>query len=201
MKTLSCYIMAVSMLMSACGDSTDDTTGTGGASSDDGADGSDGTDDGTGGADTGTGGASDTGGSAGSSTDGTAGTTDDGAVGESGVTLSAKVVELEDSDVVKLCDWLETTLGFVPGDSPEDTWASGEWQIDSCDETNESVFMWASPQRCRVDIPTATAVGCLDLDVGGFEACLTETADDICRIDDVDVCRDFDTCFTAIVRE
>jgi hypothetical protein len=188
MKNLSCYVMAVSMLVSACGDSSNEPTGgTGGRSSTDG----------TGGA----GGASDTpslGGSAGTTPDGTAGA---GGVGESGVALSAIVVDLGASDVDMLCDWMATTLGLVAGAEPEDTWASGTWSIESCDSTNESVFMWASPQRCRVDIPSSNAVGCLTLDVADFEACLTETADDICRIDDVDVCRDFDTCFVQIVRE
>jgi hypothetical protein len=122
-------------------------------------------------------------------------------VGESGVDASALVVELGEADVEKLCDWMASTLGLVAGDSPEDTWASGTWSIETCDETNESVLMWASPQRCRVDVPAANAVGCLTLDVAGFEACLTETADDLCRIDDVASCEDFDTCFTALVRE
>jgi hypothetical protein len=193
MKNLSCYIMAVSMLVSACGDSSDETTGTGGSSSSDG----------TGGAQAGTGGASDTpspGGSAGTEPDGAAGAST-GAVGESGVALSAIVVDLGESDVDKLCDWMASTLGLVAGATPENTWASGTWNIESCDDTNESVFMWASPQRCRVDLPSANAVGCLTLDVEGFEACLTETADDLCRIDDVAVCQDFDTCFVELVRE
>jgi hypothetical protein len=192
MKNLPCYIMAVSMLASACSDSSDETNGTGGSSSTDG----------TGGAEAGTGGASDTpsGGSAGTEAGGAAGAST-GALGESGVALSAIVVDLGESDVDRLCDWMASTLGLVAGPTPEDTWASGTWNIESCDDTNESVFMWASPRRCRVDLPAANAVGCLTLDVEGFEACLTETADDLCRIDDVDVCRDFDTCFVELVRE
>lgn len=189
MKNLSCYIMAVSTLAYACGDSSNETTGTGGHASTDG----------TGGA----GGASDTpdlGGSAGTEPDGTAGASA-GGVGESGVALSALVVDLGESDVDQLCDWMASTLGLVAGSTPEDTWASGTWNIESCDTTNESVFMWASPLRCRVDIPASNAVGCLTLDVAGFEACLTETADDLCRIDDVDVCTDFDTCFQQIVTD
>jgi hypothetical protein len=193
MKNLSCYIMAVSLLVFACSDSSDETIGTGGSPSTDG----------TGGAQASTGGASDTpspGGSAGTEPGGAAGASS-GALGESGVPLSAIVVDLGESDVDKLCDWMASTLGLVAGPTPEDTWASGTWTIESCDETNEAVFMWASPQRCRVDLPSANAVGCLTLDVEGFEACLTETAEDLCRIDDVDVCRDFDTCFLQIVRE
>ncbi len=193
MKNLSCYIMAVSMLASACGDSSDEKSGTGGTSSGGG----------TGGTETSTGGvagAPSPGGSAGTEAGGAAGAST-GGVGESGVPLSATVVDLGASDVDKLCDWMASTLGLVAGSAPEDTWASGTWNIESCDATNESVFMWASPQRCRVDLPAANAVGCLSLDVAGFEACLTETADDLCRIDDVDACQDFDSCFTEIVRE
>jgi len=175
--------------VSACGDSSDETTGTGGRSSTGGADGSDG----TGGAEAGAGGASDT--------PGLGGNAGAGVVGESGVALSALVVDLDASDVDRLCDWMASTLGLVAGSTPADTWASGTWNIESCDATNESVFMWASPQRCRVDLPSANAVGCLALDVEGFEACLTETADDLCRIDDVDACVDFDTCFVELVRE
>jgi hypothetical protein len=189
MKNLSCYVMAVSMLVSACGDSSDESTGTGGASSTDGTGGAAGASD-----------TSSTGGSAGAEPDGTAGASA-GGVGESGVASSALVVDLRESDVGRLCDWMASTLGLVAGAAPEDTWASGTWNIESCDDTNESVFMWASPQRCRVDVPSANAVGCLTLDVAGFEACLTETADDLCRIDDVDACTDFDTCFVELVRE
>jgi hypothetical protein len=187
MKNLLCYIMAVSMLVSACDDSSDETTGAGGTSTD-----------GTGGAEDGTGGAPGTGGSAGAE-GGTAGASS-GPVGESGVELSTVMNELKESDVDKLCDWVASTLGLVAGPDPSDTWVSGTWTVEQCDETNEAVVMWASPQRCRVDLPDANAGGCLRFDVEGFEACLKETADDLCRIDDVEVCEDFDLCFVEIVR-
>lgn len=192
MRNLTCYVMAVSTLLSACGDSSgdDEPAATGGSSSTDGTGGEQETS-GTGGSaePSGSGGSAD---STASATGGSAGA-DDAATG-SGVSAASVVIDLSDIDLDKVCSWMESVLGLTRGATSGDEY-SGTWGVPECAPTNESVFLWGSPDLCRLGLASGNAGACLELTVARLEACMTTAADDLCLILHAAECDEFYRCF------
>ena len=191
MKNLPCCVMAISALLFACSNSSDNAAAgaaKGGSSAG-----------GKTSSAAGSGGSSTTASSGGTTSVASAGTTSTLSPDTSGLDGTAIVTQLGPTDTATLCQWIEVVIGLTRG-ATSDVLYTGIWYDNQC-PSNVPVQLWGSPDLCAIGVSTGNTVGCQTLTVASFESCIKAVKTDLCLLETAPACAPFNLCFPQVVED